>query len=394
MQRRTHKQSAVVVGAGAFGGWIALELLRSEFDVTLVDAWGPGNSRASSGGETRIIRATYGPSRIYTQMAFDALGLWQENEQRWQCKLFRQTGAIWMSGSNDSYERSALPILREIGVPFEQLTAAEAAKRWPQIDFSGVPWVIFEPQAGYLLARRACEVVYEAFLAAGGKYRHARVVPGTVSGKEMKGVLGDDSEELRADVYIFACGPWLPKMFPSLSQVMRVTRQEVFFFGPAAGDLQYTDMPVWIDNGPRVFYGIPGNQWRGFKVADDARGPEFDPDLADRRVSSQGLADTRSYLEMRFPGMRGAPLLESRVCQYENSADDHFIVDRHPEADNAWLVGGGSGHGFKHGPALAATVVASVVEKRAPPESFSLKRFLSGTENKKNAPDGGNRRHW
>src|SRR5438270_12705675 len=87
-----HQSSAIVVGAGAFGGWSALQLLRKGAKVTLLDAWGPGNSRASSGGETRVIRTTYGPERLYTQMAVRALRLWQEHEQRWDLKLFFRTG--------------------------------------------------------------------------------------------------------------------------------------------------------------------------------------------------------------------------------------------------------------------------------------------------------------
>ena len=90
-------------------------------------------------------------------------------------------------------------------------------------------------------------------------------------------------------------------------------------------------------------YGIPGNEWRGFKVADDTRGPVIDPTTETRTPSPEALQTARDYLGYRFPGLKGAPLLESRVCQYEQSPDEHFIIDRHPGAANAWLVGGGSG---------------------------------------------------
>ncbi len=378
------RASVIVVGAGAFGGWSALQLLRSGANVTLLDAWGPGNSRASSGGETRVIRATYGPQGIYTNMAARALQLWQENEQRWNLKLFFRTGVLWMAGKDDSYERAALPLLKEAGVRYEKLSTEDCAKRWPHINFEDVSWSILEPDSGYLAARRACEAVLNAFLKEGGQYQQAQVTSGPIATNRMQGISISSGEILSADNYVFACGPWLGKVFPSLAQVITPTRQEVFFFGTAAGDLRFTDaqLPVWIDGGGQpvgrehLFYGIPGNQWRGFKMADDARGPVIDPTTMERRISDEGLAAARSYLRLRFPAMAGAPLLESRVCQYENSTDHNFILDRHPEAENIWIAGGGSGHGFKHGPVMGEMVSNAVLGLKAPPSEMSLGRLL------------------
>jgi glycine/D-amino acid oxidase-like deaminating enzyme len=152
----------------------------------------------------------------------------------------------------------------------------------------------------------------------------------------------------------------------------------VFFFGTAAGDLRFTEaqLPVWIDNGKHVFYGIPGNQWRGFKIADDTRGNVIDPTTMERQTSAEGLAAARAYLRRRFPALANAPLVESRVCQYENSTDQNFILDHHPEAKNVWVAGGGSGHGFKHGPALGEIVSDAVLGLKAPPKELGLGRLL------------------
>jgi glycine/D-amino acid oxidase-like deaminating enzyme len=373
----TRQTSVVVVGAGAFGGWTALYLLRSGARVTLLDAWGPGNSRASSGGETRIIRATYGPWQLYSQMAVDALRLWKENERRWQQKLFFHTGVLWMVGANDSYEQEAMKTLKQVGARFERLSATESAKRWPQISFENVSWAMFEPEAGYLLARRSCEAVLDAFRAEGGEYRVVQVTPGRISGNEMLAIQLNGSEDLQADRYVFACGPWLPRVFPFLAGKIRPSKQEVFFFGTAAGNKQFTDeaLPTWIDNGAQMFYGIPGNKWRGFKLACDERGPDFDPTTGERRIGDEMLSQVRAYMDRRFPGMRGSPLLETRVCQYENSTDQKFILDRHPEAGNVWILGGGSGHGFKHGPAIGLKAAEAVLERRAPEAELSLARL-------------------
>jgi monomeric sarcosine oxidase len=369
----------VVVGAGAFGGWTALFLRRQGARVTLLDAWGPGNSRASSGGETRVIRATYGPRAVYTRMAARALTLWKEHQQRWRRPLYHGIGVLWLVESDDQYEKAALPILRDARVAFEELQGAEVSRRFPQINCAQVKWAIFEQAGGYLTARRACAAVLEGFVAEGGEYRQLAVqTPLQPRGGELPAVTLSDGSSLTADRFVFACGPWLGQLFPDvIGDRVRPTRQEVFFFGTPAGDRRFTEdaLPVWADHGTRFMYGIPGNEWRGFKVADDSRGPVFDPTTGERTPTAAALQVARDYLVYRFPGLKGAPLLESRVCQYEQSPDEHFIIDRHPAAANAWLVGGGSGHGFKHGPAVGELVARLVLGGQAPDEQFRLARF-------------------
>jgi glycine/D-amino acid oxidase-like deaminating enzyme len=376
---RTARPSVIVVGAGAFGGWSALQLLQKGAKVTLLDAWGPGNSRASSGGETRTIRATYGPAHVlYTQMVARSLRLWREYERRWNVKLFFRSGALRMAGEDDSYERAALPVLQQAGIRFEKLSTAECAKRWPQINFEGVPWSVYEPDSGFLAARRGCEAVLNAFLKEGGQYRQAQVTPGPIVANRMQGINASPNEVLRADYYVFALGPWLGKVFPFLDAIITPTRQEVFFFGTPAGDPRFTEaqLPTWIDGGKNPFFGVPGNHWRGFKIADDTRGQVIDPSTVEREISQEKLANARAYLRMRFPALANAPLLESRVCQYENSTDHNFILDRHPEAENVWLAGGGSGHGFKHGPVIGEMVADAVVGVKPPPKEMRLGRLL------------------
>jgi glycine/D-amino acid oxidase-like deaminating enzyme len=159
---------------------------------------------------------------------------------------------------------------------------------------------------------------------------------------------------------------------------MTPTRQEVFFFGTPAGDIRFNEehLPTWMDGGKQQFFGVPGNHWRGFKIADDARGPVIDPSTMEREISLEKLSAARDYMKLRFPELADAPLLESRVCQYENSSDHNFILDRHPEAKNIWIVGGGSGHGFKHGPVLGEMVRDAVLETKAPPSELALRRLM------------------
>ncbi|HEX7252258.1 MAG TPA: FAD-dependent oxidoreductase [Thermoanaerobaculia bacterium] len=368
----------VVVGAGAFGGWSALFLRRRGAQVTLVDTWGPGNSRASSGGETRVIRGSYGPDGIFTRMAARALTLWRETEKSWKKKLYHRTGALWMASGDEPFVRASIPMLRESRFRFEELSAAELNQRYPQVDFEGVRWGLLENDAGYLMARRSCADVLEGFLSEGGRYVEAAVEPPAVASKmqPLRSLRLSNGTNLEADRFVFACGPWLPRLFPDVvGKRILPTRQDVLFFGTPAGDDRFSEMrlPIWLER-PR-FYGIPANERRGFKIADDTRGEPFDPTDGDRRVSAAAVDEARKYLARRFPALKNAPVIESRVCQYENSPDHHFLVDRHPFSPNVWIVGGGSGHGFKHGPALGELVADNVLERKPPEPLFALARF-------------------
>ena len=372
----------VVVGAGAFGGWTALELRRRGARVTIVDAWGPGNARASSGGETRVIRATYGARRIYTRMAIRAMALWRAHDAKWERGLMRQTGVLWMFGNDDAFGRASAAALVAEQLPIETLTPQDAAKRFPQVAFdSTIKTVLWEPEAGYLFARRACAHVLERFIAEGGEYRQSAVpAPVSVGDAPLRRLALADGTAVEADAFVFACGPWLGRLFPDVVGTrVTATRQEVYYFGTPPGDTRFVDpsMPVWVDYRERFFYGIPGNAHRGFKVADDTPGPAFDPTDGSRDATPAGVEAVRGFLKRRFPALAGAPLLGSEVCQYEASPDSHFIVDRHPGAANVWIAGGGSGHGFKMGPAIGERVASHVLSGSAPDPQFALARLAT-----------------
>lgn len=375
---QSSKTHVAVVGAGAFGGWTALSLLRAGAKVTLLDAWGPGNSRASSGGESRVIRHSYNKS-IYVDMVKRSLELWHEANEQWDRPLFHASGVLYMrrAGSLANLEGNSF-LLTDAEVPHEMLSQDELSQRFPQINMRSIESGLFEPTGGYLLARRACQAVADTFMKEGGEYRTAYIKPGAVSDGRMANIALSDGSTLYADQFVFACGPWLKTMFPDvLGPHLNISRQEMFYFGTPAGDRRFDAgrMPAWIDIGDEVWYGVPGGEQRGFKIADDAHGPEHDPSTTERTVSAKGIKAAAEYLGYRFPGLHGAPLIESRVCQYTNTPDGDFIADRHPEAANVWLLGGGSGHGFKHGPALGEMVAAQVLDVNPVEETFSLARF-------------------
>ena len=365
-------QRIVVIGAGAFGGWTALHLRRSGAHVTMIDSGGPGNGLASSGGRTRVIRAIYGPDRIYSEMVRRAFELWKPVAGKW----YTETGAMWMHRDSDAYVRQALPILKDLGFVVDQWTIPQAKKRYPQVDFNGVKSVYFERKAGVLSARDLCGVVRDIFVREGGTYKTAKaLMPKTLSGP-IKSIALADGSRIDGDLFVFACGPWLGQVFPDvIDGNVRPTRQEVLYFTPPNDRYKPGKIPVWIDFGQRIVYGVPDIDGSGFKIADDTRGETIDPTTGKRKVSDEGIARGRKFLSERFPELKNAPLAGAEVCCYENSPDGNLIVDRHPHAANVWLLGGGSGHGFKLAPVVGEMASAAILTGKDVPKQFRLERL-------------------
>jgi glycine/D-amino acid oxidase-like deaminating enzyme len=314
----------------------------------------------------------YGPDEIYTRFSLSSLESWKRLFAAVGEPLFAETGVLWLAGFQDRYAADTLTTLERAKVPHERLTADDLRRRYPQMTLDGDAWGMLEPRSGVLFARRAVAAVVKDAVRAGAEYRQA-----FASSPRGRGRLEalPDVPDSRAETFVFACGPWLPKVFPDLlAERIFPTRQDVFFFGTPPGDDRFSPprMPTWIDFGGDEIYGMPDLEGRGFKVAPDRHGEPFDPDLGERLVSAESTARVRSFLARRFPALASAPLLEARVCQYENTWNGDFLIDRHPDLENVWIAGGGSGHGFKHGPAVGSYVADLVTGAGAAEPRFAL----------------------
>jgi sarcosine oxidase len=341
---------AIVVGAGVFGAWTAMHLQRAGKKVLLLDGRGPASARASSGGETRMIRSDYGADEIYTRMSTASLKEWKALSDRASLPLFHQTGVLFFFNQMVDYAAASIETHKRLKLPLEVLDNTALRKAFPQFDFSGIEFGLYEEGFGALMARRSVQHVVAEFVAAGGSYRQAEAAAPETDGHSI--TIGGRKES--ADSILYACGPWMKKLFPSLLQdKLFITRQEVAFVAPPAGNSAFSlgSLPGWADyNNGDLFYGFPDIESRGFKLAFDRHGETFDPDTGDRRTAEASFDRLRHYLAMRFPALADAPFVGDRVCQYTNSSNGDFLIDRHPEHKNIILVGAGSGHGFKHGP--------------------------------------------
>lgn len=367
------RYDVAVIGAGVFGAWTAWHLAWRGQRVLLVDAYGPGNARASSAGESRIIRMGYGTDELYTRWSQRSLVQWKAFFSTTRQPLFHETGVLWLAGKDDSRLRQTAQALKRCGAEFEEIDKPALEKRYPQVAMEGVTRGLLEPHSGVLMARRAVAAVVEDAVRQGASYKVTQITEPHSQGK-ISAVTTASGERIEAGQFIFACGPWLGKIFPQiLGSRIFPTRQEVFFFGVPPGDTRFAPpaLPTWLFQEDEV-YGMPDLESRGLKIAVDRHGPPADPDTQSRLASGAGAEEARRFVEHRFPGLRGAPIVETRVCQYENTWNGDFLIDRHPEIGNVWFVGGGSGHGFKHGPAMGEYVAAQLLDAAKPEPRFSL----------------------
>ena len=351
----------VIVGAGTFGASLAWWLARAGETVTLVDQFEPGDRRASSGGETRLLRSSHGADADYTAMARRARTLWHELEAEAGETLVLEPGVAWFAHGEDGWDAASARTLAEQGIPVERLEPAEAARLYPSLGIEDLAFVLLEPEAGAVRAQRAVRA-----LAAQAAAHGARVVRGRASAADPRVVALEDGTRLTGDLVVWACGGWLARLFPDLVS-LKVTRQELLFVdgGPA-----WQGVPAWVDY-DRAMYGTGDLDGIGFKAALDLDGPPIDPDaeLSDEPTTEPAV---RAYLRERFPALEHARLLEARACRYELSPDSHFLASPHPDHGVAWLLGGGSGHGFKHGPAMAERLATTLAGGPPLPGRFAL----------------------
>jgi monomeric sarcosine oxidase len=363
----------VVVGAGVFGTWTAHHLLAAGCEVTLVDAYGPANPRASSSDQSRILRCGYGAAEIYSEFARRSVEQWRALQKRAGVPVWHPCGVLLLADARDPYAIATWDTLERGEYGVDVLEPRQLRARYPHLDASDVSLALLEPHGGVLMARRAVRALASELVRSGARLLRGKAVVSTTSGP-LRAIGLAGGGEISGDAVVFACGPWLPSVLASsLAGRIRPTRQTVVYFGTPSGDDRFghTHTPAWIDR-PAGIYGIPEIEDAGLKVGIDEHGPPIDPDSDDRTATPDAIARARAWVERRFPAMKGAPVISTRICQYENTSNGDLLIDRHPDYDNVWVVGGGSGHGFKHGPVVGELAASLVLTGAATHPRFSF----------------------
>ncbi|HEY2603174.1 MAG TPA: FAD-dependent oxidoreductase [Thermoleophilaceae bacterium] len=356
--------SALVIGAGVFGAALADRLAGDGWQVTLVDRDEPGGERAESGGESRLLRYSHGSDAWYTRSAWRARELWRELERDCGAELFVEAGLVWFARRDDGWEAESERVLRAEGIPVELIACEDAAALFPSLHTDDLVHVLHEPAAGILRAREATRALVRRATERGAAVERTEARPDGAA------VLLGDGRRLEADRVVWACGAWLAALFPGLVE-LRVTQQDLFFFDAPPG-WTTPPLPGFVDYDDSA-YGLGALDGNGLKLGPDVDGPPLDPDSWPRAPRPEHERRAREHLRLRFPALADVPVKAHSACQYSLTADTHFIAAPHPEhGKRVWLYGGGSGHGFKHGPALAERMAAWLTGDEQPEPRFAL----------------------
>jgi sarcosine oxidase len=355
--------SAIVVGAGIFGASLGHRLAGDGWDVLLVDRDEPGHARAESGGESRLIRCSHGADAWYARSARRARDLWRELEEETGRELLVEAGIAWFAHRDDGWEADSERVLRGEGIPVERLAPERLPELFPSVRTDDLAFALFEPQAGVLRARDCTRALADAALTRGARLELGE--PAAPDGAAV--VVG--GRRLEADLVVWACGAWLARLFPELVQ-LRVTEQGLFFV-EAPPEWSTPPIPGFVDYDGAA-YGLGALDGHGVKIGSDLDGAAFDPDSWPRTPPAASEPLARTALRSRFPALAELPFSEGASCHYSLTADTHFIAAPHPEHDSVWIVGGGSGHGFKHGPAFAELLVEQIEGRAEPDPRFAL----------------------
>ena len=364
-----------VVGAGAFGGWTALSLRERGLNVVSIDEYGPSNPRAASAGETRSIRSGYGAQGFYSAWAIQAMAMWKQRQAEFGRTLLYPNDRIELAQEWSPGLTAQRGIFDRLNIPYEVLNRAALRTRYPQMNFDDVEFAFLEKSSSAVIkARESMIRTSEVFQEKGGRFQVARAMPGEAGGRTLKTLALNDGGSLSAGQFVFACGPWSPKVFPKeMGPKVAVRRSEYYYWGVPAGDERFSwpNQPAWHDH-VQGGYGF-GSIERGLKYSPNGGGGgAHDPDTAERLPTAFLIEKGRQYIDHRFPGMRNAPILETRVCQTEGTANTHFVIDKHPDYDNVWIASGGGGHGFKFGPLLGEYIAGRVTESPGDPQIDEL----------------------
>lgn len=374
-----------IIGSGIMGASAAYELARRGASVALIDQAALPNPQGASVDHSKIFRFAY-PDLLYVQMAVEALSYWRELEQASATRLLVEAGLLMLAGSAGGFETRTYETLRAEGLAAELLDSREVARRFPQFDMAATPLAVFDPSGGILQADKAVQVSIELARRFGAEvFENERIVALEPNGQSIL-VGSQGGQNWRSERLVVASGPWTWRLLPDFAKLLATTRQEIVYFEPppasaksvADGRANFAigELPIFIemDSG---FYGFPVHHNGAMKIGNHLKGRTLDPYAFDETVGEEFIESCREFFARAIPALAEAGVVKSQVCIYNNSPDDDFLIDWHPQLDGALLVTGFSGHGYKFGPLIGRAVAELLLEGKSRPswERFRLSRF-------------------
>lgn len=372
------KFDIAIIGAGVMGAAAACELAQSGARVALIDQTARlPNPRAASTDHSKIFRFAY-PDALYTRLAVDALSGWRAIEEAMNTRLLTPAGLLLTGQAASTFESDTAATLRALGLDAEMMTNRETAARFPQFNPAAFVYAAFDPSGAITYAERAVLAMIELARQRGASVIESMRVVGIeqAAGAGVK-IITETGEAVEAGRALIASGPWTRRLLPFLEDQLVTTRQEVVYFEPRANREAFTvgRFPIFIDFASG-FYGFPIHHANAIKIGNHHRGSPVE--MGDETpVGDDFIARCRDFFADFIPALADAEVRETRVCVYNNTADEDFIIDWHRGIENVLIVTGFSGHGFKFGPVIGRISAELLLTGQTSYDitRFSLARF-------------------
>jgi len=372
------RSDIIIVGLGAVGSAAAFHLAQRGQSVLGFDRYGPPHAFGSSHGQTRIIREAYLEHPDYVPLVQRAYVLWNELESLAGLPLLRQTGGLMIGSPDSAVVSGARRSAENHSLEYEYLEAAELHRRFPALRPGDGMVAVCEPRAGILFPE-ACITAH--IRASRDHHADLRIdEPVQQWSAEADGVrVRTTKGEYHAGQLLLCAGSWIKSLLPGVTPPFTVERQVQFWFEPKAEseDLftpERCPIHIWEYEPGRCFYGFP-NLGEGVKVARHHEGVLTTMDSINRTVSPSEVDEMQWIVRRFLPGADG-PLRSAVVCQYTNTPDNHFWIDRHPASPQVLIASACSGHGFKFSSVMGEVLADLLVEGRS---RFDLGLFRSRT---------------
>jgi monomeric sarcosine oxidase len=353
----------------------AAALAEAGASVTVLERYHVAHDWASSHGLSRAIRHEYGPLALYTAMVARSLVLWDELARETVRRLYIETGVLTLGKPDDGHTLPGLEVMRALGLPAERLSSDECEERFPQFRAANFGAITWNPRGGMLRATECCLALADRIHSHGGIIREGaqvvRVEPLGIGGR----VWLASGDTLTADRVVVAAGPWIADVLPDLPIPVRVSRQQVCYFGGLdEATFGVGRFPIFLSGMNHYGFPMHGPGW--LKVGLHDFGATVDPNQG--YEPDMGEVDAaREFLRAVIPGAARAELAGVDRCMYDTTTDEDFILDYHPGGSGVVIASGFSGHGFKFGVLIGRLLCALSLdtEPEFPLERFRLGRF-------------------
>ncbi|MCY4540098.1 MAG: N-methyl-L-tryptophan oxidase [Chloroflexi bacterium] len=366
----------IVVGLGAMGSAALYQASKRGARALGIDRFDPPHTMGSSHGDTRITRQAIGEGEMYMPFIRRSEEIWRDLESSTGKELFLKSGGLIIAPENDAasfhvqgnFVALSVNIAKKYGIPHEVLDAAEIKRRFPMLMPRPVDRAYFEPGAGVLRPERCIQTQLELAAQAGASIRtNERMIRYRADARGVTVVTEGGSYQ--ADKLILATGAWIGDLLPeSYRAGIRVCRQVIYWFEADNLEAFYPEncpFVIWIGDRLEDFWSTfpaPRDGLRGVKLVTEQYHSSTHADDLSRQVTAEETADM--YHRLTAPRLKGLRenLIHADVCMYTVTADEHFVIDRHPESERVVVASPCSGHGFKHSAAVGETLAQLALE--------------------------------